>query len=177
MKTISLIFTSAMVVFFFCSADMSSHRYMHEKVSLSDEQASKAFMIQTLRDLHSLLLDSNYIEAKDYFLHTENMDKKTSKEAFSHMLEMKELSASGIDSLEKHAIFGKVLDLYGQTGIRGIKKHDDGFPNSPKLNPDNCYGLYIPLTIIEVMAVWDGKGYKFFRLDNVGKLDHRGFDK
>jgi hypothetical protein len=160
----------------FTAADRKTNSVQHPQM-VSTDTPSKQLFIRELRELYTLLTDSNYSKAREYVVHFGEIDDKEFAEACRGLLEMKEISSSGIDSLEKNAKFGKLLDVYGKRGQSILDKVNRTLPDTHQLNPENCYGLYIELTIIEVMAAWDGQHFRLFKLDNVGKLNNRGFDE
>jgi len=173
MKGFSL---NIITVFFFLTSVFVSHQLIagnrHHYEVLNDKTdsvkknsiPSKELMISALRELYSLLEAKNYESAVSLFIEIEGVSQEELQTDLSSFIEKKEISASGIDILENKAVFGKVVDLYGEKGKREIEKKN--------LNSKKCYGLFIPGTIIEVMALWDKTSFKFFRMDNVGKLEN-----
>ena len=126
-----------------------------------EKKPVKETMISQLYELNDLLIKNNYKEALDYIVVVDVSEKKLLK-MMPKLIKKKDISKEGIDLLNANANFGKVSELYGSKGKREIKRK--------KLDANQCFGLYIEKSNIEVMALWKDNKFLFFRLDNIGKL-------
>lgn len=126
-----------------------------------DIKPGKEIMISELYELNDLLTNNNYKEALGSFFTSDLSEEKLLK-MMPKLVKKKEISEKGIDFLKANATFGKVSELYGSKGKRQMKRK--------KLDTNQCFGLYIEKSNVEVMALWKDNKFLFFRLDNIGKL-------
>jgi hypothetical protein len=128
----------------------------------------KAKMITRLNQLMDLLENENYDEAKAYFLLPEGMSNDEIIDNLSKLISRNEISKRGINILKNEKFeFGTLKEIYGEKGIKMAER--------AKLDLEKCYGIQIKnlkhgRSSLEVMALWDGENFKFFRLDNIGKI-------
>jgi hypothetical protein len=121
---------------------------------------SKDLLIQKLEELNGFLAAGDYDKAKALFILPSEIGEDVITSMMKKLIEQQEISADGIKILSKKGIFGKVAIVFPEKGKMRAEKN--------KLNPDECYGLKYQTA--EVMAHWDGKEFKIFRLDDVGKV-------
>ena len=77
------------------------------------------------------------------------------------ILEIKEISAKGIEVMAAKATWGKLADIAPDKGPRWAAKFD--------VPVEQCWGMVHESG--EVGFHWDGKQLRFIRLDDVGKLE------
>jgi hypothetical protein len=118
---------------------------------------TKADVIAVLRTVLPLLEQEKYDDAAAHF----RMPKGAQAKALSSLIRLNEISAAGIDHIEKHGKFGKADEVFKPERAAYFAK---------KMGADasKCYGLH--LDSAEVVAEWDGNSLKLVRLNNVGKL-------
>ena len=138
---------------------------------------TKELMINTLYELHDELKNKNYENSIEYFIFTDSLflanrgveltdtERKSFISSMSRLIELNEISERGIQILSSDAVFGKVTDVYQDLERR--KRQIE----SLRLIENQCFGLYIENTGIEVMAVWRNNKFLFYKLDNIGKLE------
>ncbi|WP_124981473.1 hypothetical protein [Nonlabens xiamenensis] len=164
MKRISIIFLFLLLIpSFGFNSIHSGDDHATSNDELKKNQPTKELMISTLTDLFTALEKEDYASAKEYLLFPENVPDEVLIPAMSKLIERKEISLEGIHILDTMGTFGKVVDLYGDSGQTKIEAQN--------LDPDSCYGLYIESSSVVVMAQWDEKSFKFFQVDNIGKLE------
>ena len=128
--------------------------------NIKKQGPTKELMIQTLFEVNELLVNKNYEKASNYFLLPQGLSQEEINSELSKLIELKEISKDGIENLEKKGVYGKVIDIYQNKGQKEISKK--------QLDPENCYGILLANTWVEVMALWENESFKFFRIDNIG---------
>jgi len=123
------------------------------------KQPTKENAVQLLKDAYAALSSGNYDKAKDYFVLPANASADDVKKNLGRLIEIKEISPEGIDILADKGKWGKIKDVSAKETERAKKLN---------LPEDECYGLYYEGA--EVALHWDGKKFRLFRLDDVGKL-------
>ena len=138
---------------------------------------TKELMINTLYKLHDELKNKNYDNSIKYIIFTDSLFlanrgveftdtvRKRLISSMSRLIELNEISERGIQILSSDAVFGKVTDVYQD--IERRKRQIERL----RLIENQCFGLYIENTGIEVMAVWRNNKFLFYKLDNIGKLE------
>ena len=87
----------------------------------------------------------------------------------SKLIPKREISQVGIDALanEQYFQFDPIAEVYGQDGIKKAKRAE--------VEVEKCYGInwinwQTEGSSLEVMAMWNENRFKFFRIDNLGKI-------
>jgi hypothetical protein len=130
------------------------------KTEITNPDPSKDLLIQKLDELNGFLAAADYDKAKALFILPAEISDDVITGMMKKLIEQQEISADGIKIISKKGTFGKVADIFPEKGKMRAEKN--------KLNPDECYG--IKYQTAEVMAHWDGKEFKLFRIDDIGKV-------
>ena len=128
------------------------------------EGPNRRTMILTLNDLMGHLQNKEFDKAKTYFILPKGVSSERVTNMLSELIPKKEISQIGINALENEKFFqfGELNEVYGDKGAKMAKRAG--------LDPSKCYGIYCEGTNLEVMAMWDEKRFKFFRIDNLGRI-------
>ena len=133
---------------------------------------TKELMINTLYKLHDELKSKNYENTTEYFIYTDSLFltnrgvefTDTQRKRFISSMSVDFIPERGIQILSSDAVFGKVTDIYKDIERRKRQIESRG------LIENQCFGLYIENTDIEVMAVWSNNKFLFYKLDNIDWL-------
>ena len=133
------------------------------------EGPNRRTMIIALNDLMGHLKNKEYDKAKAYFVLPKGVSSRRVTNMISKLIPKKEISQVGIDALanEQYFQFGSIAEVYGQDGIKRAQRIE--------LDTTKCYGInwanwQTNGSNLEVMAAWDENKFKFFRIDNLGKI-------
>ncbi|WP_145167393.1 tetratricopeptide repeat protein [Rubripirellula lacrimiformis] len=128
-------------------------------------QPTKSALIDTLNDVFRLLEKEDYLAASEYFSLPPDFPPELRPGMLSDIIRLNEISQSGIDVLNQDATFGPATETFGS---QRAKVHAE----RAQVDVNQCYGFYhtTDRETGEVMAFWDGDGFKLTRLDDVGKL-------
>ncbi len=126
-----------------------------------EPEASKVILIQMLSKVHEHLEKGDFGSASAYFVVPPNFKP----EMLDGLIRLREISAAGVQQLAKEAKFGTGNEVFGAERTKQIA-------DRAGVGTSNLYGFYhrTDEATAEVLAVWDGKGFKLIRLDDVGKL-------
>lgn len=124
-------------------------------------EPTKAMAEQRLRDMLAALEAKDYDKAMTYMASVPGVPADKMKESLARVLEIKELSAHGIDTLVAKGQWGKLEQVAPEKGARWAAKFEKPVAE--------CYGFVLDKA--EAGFHWDGKELKFIRLDDVGKLE------
>jgi len=84
------------------------------------------------------------------------------KKALPGLAKQEGITEANVNKLVAQGKFGKIADLKrGENNVERAKRK--------KLDPDQCYGMKTDNSP-ELFALWDGKGFKFFRVNNLQRL-------
>ncbi|MEM0995677.1 MAG: hypothetical protein AAGN35_01295 [Bacteroidota bacterium] len=122
---------------------------------------TKKQMVSQLKAVCQLILDEDYAAAADQFILPAGMSPERSREALAGLVTKREISLSGIDILKTEGTFGPLKEIFPERGPRWMER-------SAIATAGDCYGLAYKNA--EVAGFWTGKQFKFFRMDDVGKL-------
>ena len=161
MKTlISLLFVLPLL--FSCGGDGEASS--NEKAV--KEGPNRRTMIVALNDLMGHLKNKEYDKAKPYFVLPKGVSSRRVTNMISKLIRTKEISQVGIDALanEQYFQFGPIAEVYGKDGLKKAKRAE--------LDVEKCFGINWTTkgSNLEVMAAWDENKFKFFRIDNLGKI-------
>jgi pyruvate/2-oxoglutarate dehydrogenase complex dihydrolipoamide acyltransferase (E2) component len=124
-------------------------------------EPTKEMAEQRLRDMLAALEAKDYDKAMTYMASAPGIPADKMKESLARVLEIKEISAHGIDVLVAKGQFGKLEQVAPEKGARWAAKFEKPVAE--------CYGFVFDKA--EAGFHWDGKELKFIRLDDVGKLE------
>lgn len=124
-------------------------------------EPTKENAVQTLRDALAALEAKDYDKAATFFKIPANASSEDIKKQLSRLLEIQELSASGIDILARDGKWGKLEEVFGAERAKNMVERAG-------VSADSCYGLN--LRNAEAGFYWDGKQFKIIRCDDIGKL-------
>ena len=122
---------------------------------------SKEAAIQHLKDLNAALEAKDYKKAVTFMAAFPNMPPEKMEEQIGKLVEIKEISAKGIDILAAKGKWGPLSELYGDKAARWASKVNVPVEQTWGFSYENA----------EVGFHWDGKALKIIRLDDVGKLE------
>lgn len=123
-------------------------------------EPTKEMAEKRLRDMLAALEAKDYKKAMTFMAAAPGIPADKMEESLAKILEIKEISAHGIDVLVQKGQWGKLEQVAPDKGARWAARFDKPI--------GECYGLV--LDNAEVGFHWDGKELKFIRLDDVGKL-------
>ena len=151
-------------VLFSCGRGDASSNEISEK-----EGPNRERMLSTLDSLIVHLQKKEYDKAKAYFVLPKGVSSRRVTNMISKLIPKREISQVGIDALanEQYFQFGTIAEVYGQDGIKKAQRIE--------LDTAKCYGInwanwQTKSSNLEVMATWDENKFKFFRIDNLGKI-------
>ena len=123
---------------------------------------TKEAAIQRLKETLVALEAKDWQKASAYFAFPAAERPKNLESMLGKLIELKEISAKGIDTLAAKATWGKLAEVFEP---ERAKSWADKFA----VNVDECYGF--KLDNASVGFHWDGKELKLIRLNNVGKIE------
>jgi len=123
---------------------------------------AKEVAMQTLRDLLAAIEGKDYDRAMGLMV-LGNMKREDAPAALQKLLELREVSAKGIDIIAAQGKWGTLTEVVGAERAKLMLRRAGGAP------VESCY--MITLRNAEAGFVWDGKAFKVFRLNNVGQLE------
>jgi len=125
----------------------------------STSGATKAALIQTLRDLYGELKAENYEAAAKFVLMPPGVSPTELKEV------IREFSEPGIARLEKEAELKTATEAFGA-------KRATRLANRMGADASKCFGFNHEVgdQAAEVMAQWDGTQFKLVRFDDIAKI-------
>ena len=121
---------------------------------------TKEMAEKRLREMLAALEAKDYKKAMTFMASSPNIPAEKLQEGLERILEIKEISAHGIDVLMAKGQWGKLETIAPDKGPRWAQKFDKPV--------GECWGIVFDNA--EVGFHWDGKELKFIRLDDVGKL-------
>ena len=140
------------------------------------EGPNRRTMIVALNDLMGHLKNKEYDKAKAYFVLPKGVSSRRVTNMISKLIPKKEISQVGIDALanEQYFQFGPIAEVYGKDGLKKAKRAE--------LDVEKCFGInwtnwQTKGSNLEVMAIWDENKFKFFRIDNLGKISAKWQEK
>tara|TARA_Y100000991_G_scaffold170691_1_gene132428 strand:+ start:41 stop:559 length:519 start_codon:yes stop_codon:yes gene_type:complete len=140
------------------------------------EGPNRRTMISTLDSLIGHLQNKEYDKAKPYFVLPKGVSSRRVTNMISKLIRKKEISQVGIDALanEQYFQFGPIAEVYGKDGLKKAKRAE--------LDVEKCFGInwtnwQTKGSNLEVMAAWDENKFKFFRIDNLGKISAKWQEK
>ncbi len=124
-------------------------------------EPTKALLIETLNKVLSLLEKEDYVSASAHFVLPPNFRP----EMLDGFIKRSEISRAGIEVLAQDGVFGNAEQTFGAERAASHAER-------AKVDREQCYGFYHTTEDAtgEVMAFWDGSGFRIVRLDDVGKL-------
>ena len=133
------------------------------------EGPSRAAMISALDSLMGHLQKKEYDKAKDYFVLPKGASSRKVTKMLSKLIRKREISQTGIKALANEQVFqfGPINEVYGKDGLKKAKRAE--------VEVEKCYGInwinwQTEGSSLEVMAMWNENRFKFFRIDNLGKI-------
>ena len=137
-----------------------------------NEGPNRRAMILALNDLLGHLQKKEYDKAKAYFVLPKGRSSRGVTNMISKLIPQREISQIGIDALtnEQYFQFGPIAEVYGKDGLKKAKRAE--------LDVEKCFGInwmnwQTKGSNLEVMAAWDENKFKFFRIDNLGKISSK----
>ncbi|MBA3500305.1 MAG: hypothetical protein M4D80_26300 [Myxococcota bacterium] len=127
---------------------------------------TKQAAIQHLRDVLAALEAKDWNKAVTYFAFPANERPRGAEAAFGKLIELKEISAKGIDVLAAKGKWGKLVEVFEPEKAAH-------FADKFKVPLADCYGFSVESATANASVgfYWDGKELKLIRLNNVGKLE------
>jgi hypothetical protein len=129
--------------------------------STTTAEPVKGDAVRVLRDALAALEAKDYDKAASLFQAPPGTSPEDIKRQLARLLELQEISQTGIDILARDGKWGKLEDAFGAERAKRIAERA-----SVPLNA--CYGL--TLRNAEAGFYWDGKQFKIIRCDDIGKL-------
>lgn len=123
---------------------------------------TKDAAIQRLKDTLAALEAKDWQKASAYFAFPAAERPKSLESMLGKLIELKEISAKGIETLAAKGTWGKLAEVFEP---ERAKSWADRFA----VPVDECYGF--KLDNASVGFHWDGKELKLIRLNNVGKIE------
>lgn len=122
---------------------------------------SKATMIANLKTIVKFIEEKKYDEASQFFF----LPPGFKPEMMSMLVDNKEISSGGVAVLEKSAKFAAGGELYSETRLTYLAEKYSA-------DKSKSYGFLHKTkdAEAEVLGEWSGTSFKFFAMDNVGKL-------
>jgi len=117
--------------------------------------------IEHLKGLLAALEAKDYDKAATFFAMPPKATPEQLKATLPKVLELKELSAEGIEAIAEQGKWGKLTEVAGE---RGGARWATRFG----VKPDECYALVS--TPGEAAFHWDGTKLRMIRCDDIGKL-------
>jgi len=128
--------------------------------TLHAAEPTKAAAVEVLRGLLGALVAQDYGKAVTFFQMPPGATPEDLKKAASRLLELKEISAPGIEILDAKGKWGKLIDTVEPARA-------ERFAGKFGVPVAECYGL--TLGHAEAGFYWDGKQLKVIRCDDIGK--------
>jgi outer membrane biosynthesis protein TonB len=127
---------------------------------------SREAAIKHLREVLAVLEAKDYGKAVAYFAFPANERPRSPEAAFGKLIELKEISAKGIDVLAAKGKYGKLAEVLGPEKAAH-------FADKFKVAVDECWGFAVDgaQANATVGFHWDGSVLRLIRLNNVGKLE------
>lgn len=129
--------------------------------STSSAAPAKDDAVKVLRSALAALEAKDYDKAASFFKIPAGASTEEINKQLARLLELQEISSSGIDVLAKDGKWGKLDEAFSPDQAKRIAERA-GVPL------DACYGL--TLKSAEAGFYWDGKQFKIIRCDDIGKL-------
>lgn len=133
----------------------------HSHSAFAQQAPTKQSLIAALRTILPLLEAGKWEEAAQHVVMPDGLEPRD----LASIARNNELSADGISALESSAEFGLATELFGASRAEALCK-------KMGIGTENVYGFNHQQGDQwgEVLAQWDGKQFRFVRLDDVGKL-------
>jgi hypothetical protein len=123
---------------------------------------SKEAAILRLKEVLAALEAKDWQKAVGYFAFPAAERPRSIESQFAKLIELKEISAKGIDILAAKGKWGKLAEVFEP-------ERAQAWAQKFAVNVDECYGM--SLDNASVGFHWDGTELKLIRLNNVGKLE------
>ena len=117
--------------------------------------------VRVLRNLNSALEKKDYDQAVTIFQVPPTAKAEDLKKDCARLVELNEISSSGIDILASKGNWGKLAEVFDANRANSIAQRF-GVPAG------DCYGLKFEQA--EAGFYWDGNQFKVIRCDDIGKL-------
>ena len=127
----------------------------------SSAEPTKDEAVKLLRAALAALEAKDYTKAAALFKIPAGASTEEINKQLARLLELQEISSSGIDILAKDGKWGKLDQTFEAEQAKRIAERA-GVPL------ESCYGL--TLKSAEAGFYWDGKQFKIIRCDDIGKL-------
>jgi hypothetical protein len=127
---------------------------------------TKEHAIKHLREVLAALEAKDWNKAVGYFAFPANERPRGAEAAFGKLIELKEISAKGIDVLAAKGKWGKLAEVFEPEKAAM-------FADKFKVALDECYGFSVETAAANASVGfhWDGAQLRLIRLNNVGKLE------
>ena len=127
---------------------------------------TKEVAIQRLRDVLAALEAKDWTKAVGYFAFPAAERPKNIEEQLAKLIELKEISAKGIDVLAAKGKYGKLAEVMEPEKAQR-------FADKFAVPVDECYGFSVDGVNANATVGfhWDGTELRLIRLNNVGKLE------
>ncbi len=126
----------------------------------SSPEPTKAQLGRQLTELATALQASDVDTAAEHMMLPPDRSLEEMKPMLPRLVVKREISAEGVKLLLEKGTFGKLVDVFPERGPKRAERLG--------VNVEECWAM--SLDRAEVMARWTGKGFKIFRLDDVGRL-------
>jgi PBP1b-binding outer membrane lipoprotein LpoB len=117
--------------------------------------------VRVLRAALSALEAKDYDKAATFFKIPANASSEEKKTQLARLLELNEISKTGIDILARDGKWGKLDEAFDAERAKR-------FAERANVPLESCYGL--SLKNAEAGFYWDGEQFKIIRCDDIGKL-------
>lgn len=129
--------------------------------STSSAAPVKDDAVKVLRSALAALESKDYDKAASFFKIPSGASTEDINKQLARLIELQEISSSGIDILAKDGKWGKLDETFSADQAKRIAERAG-------VSLDACYGL--TLKSAEAGFYWDGKQFKIIRCDDIGKL-------
>jgi len=121
---------------------------------------TRDYFVKTLREFLDALKSGDVDAAAAYLHPFPNMGPAEVEKALPDFLEKDEISGPGLDILAEKGTFGPLAEVFPERGA--------SWAGRVKADPAKSYAMAYEGA--EVAALWTGKLFLIFRLDDIGKL-------
>ncbi|MEL7497277.1 MAG: hypothetical protein AAFN77_06670 [Planctomycetota bacterium] len=138
----------------------AAHPFAQQEPQQVVAKPDKTTLIKTLKTFYELLVNNRLEEAAKMAILPEGFEP----DQLLSVIRQRELSPEGIAILERDAVFGTVMERFPKRGKALLERSG--------VDAADCYGFQHTNKNAtgEVLAKWDGKAFKLFRIDDVGQL-------
>ena len=122
---------------------------------------AKDAMVQNLKDLAAAIEAGDADTAARYLYPPPGVTIEQAKPMILELDDKKEISSAGVPKFAARAKFGGCVELTGKRAKAIADEHD--------VSLDTCFAMAIGEQQM-ALGIWDGKAFRFLRVDNIGEL-------